>query len=122
VRRAGEGVAKSPAFGEVVLGEEHELNPDQGKSSPPKPTMSVLKAVVEFPAHRGVGKDDDAKDLDQDDVGDDEGNDRGLESIPLAEVAKGQEEQLTFPLFKTSLVAWTVKAMSQTKAETLAPE
>ena len=61
VGRASEGVAESLAFGQVVHGQEHELDPDQSKGGPSEPSVSVLKAVVEALAKSRVGKDENAE-------------------------------------------------------------
>lgn len=76
LRGPDEGVSKSLTLRQVVDGEEHELNPDQCESGPSEETMGVLEGVVETLAEGGVGEDDDAEELSQDDIGDGDGADR----------------------------------------------
>lgn len=78
--------------------EDTHLNPDQGEGRPSKESMGVLEAVVEPLAHSRKGEDEDTKKLSQDDIGDCDSSDRGLEKRLFRIEAKNKKQnKLTGP-------------------------
>ena len=55
------------------------MHPDQGKSSPTEPTVSVLEGIVEAPSEGRISEDDNPGELEKDNICDDERLDRGLQ-------------------------------------------
>ena len=71
-------LTESLVLGKIVEVEEHELNPDQSESGPPKPSVSVFEGIVEAPSESWIGENDDACEFKQYNIGNYEGLDGSL--------------------------------------------